>query len=188
MIIRINLLPHREEKRRARRQQFYSLLGLVSVFACVLVLLGASVLSSLISRQNERNDFLRQQIVVLNKQIEQIKHLKEQTQALLARKQIIESLQQDRTESLRLMSSLVSATPEGIYLKSLKQDGAIVDLSGYAQSSARVSVLMRNIEASEWFEQPTLGEVKAVSVDKQRTNEFSLRFRIKRIQQNEGGK
>ena len=103
-MIRINLLPHREEKRKAKRQQFYVLLGLVSVLAGLIVFLGYTVIGGYISAQEEKNDFLKKEIAVLDKQIEQIKRLKEQTQALLARKQVIESLQRDRADAVRLLS------------------------------------------------------------------------------------
>jgi type IV pilus assembly protein PilN len=181
-MIRINLLPHREEKRKARRQQFYALLGMVSVLAGLIVFLGYSVISGYISSQEDKNDFLKKEIAVLDKQIDQIKRLKEQTQALLSRKQIIESLQRDRAEAVRLLSELVKQVPEGVYLRSVKQDGQKISLGGYAQSNARVSTLMRNIEASPWLEKPQLIEIKAVMVEKRRLNEFSLNASLKREQ------
>jgi type IV pilus assembly protein PilN len=188
-MIRINLLPHREEKRKARRQQFYGLFGLVSVLAGMIVFLVYTVIAGYISAQEAKNDFLKKEIAVLDKQIDQIKRLKEQTQALLARKQIIESLQRDRAEAVLLLSELVKQMPEGVYLRSIKQNGVNISLAGYAQSNARVSTLMRNIEASPWLEKPVLVEIKAVAVDKRRLNEFSLNASIKRIaEQNGGGK
>ena len=147
-MIRINLLPHREEKRKARRQQFYGLFGLVSVLAALIVFLGYSIISGYISAQETKNEFIKKEIALLDKQIDQIKRLQEQTQALLARKQIIESLQRDRAEAVRLLSELAKQMPEGVYVRSFKQDGVKIVLSGYAQSNARVSTLMRNIEAS----------------------------------------
>lgn len=179
-MIRINLLPHREAKRRERRQDFYIRAVLVSIFACVFVGLGFFVISGYISNQEDKNTFLRQEIATLDKQIEQIKRLKEQTQALLARKQIIESLQRDRAEAVRLLSEVARQMPEGVYLRSLKQEGQRISLSGYAQSNARVSNLMRNIEASPWLESPQLIEIKAVTVDKRRLNEFNMTAVIKR--------
>lgn len=186
-MIRINLLPHREEKRKARRQQFYGLLVMISVLAGLIVFLTYSIIDGYISSQEERNDFLKSEIVVLDKQIDEIKRLKEQTQALLARKQIIESLQRDRAEAVRLLSELVKQMPEGVYLRSIKQDNTRISLAGYAQSSARVSTLMRSIEASPWLEKPRLIEIKAVLVEKRRLNEFNLNALIKR-ETNEGGK
>ena len=179
-MIRINLLPHREEKRRAKRQQFYGLLGLVSILSCLIVFLVVTVIDGYIAAQEARNDFLKKEIVVLDKQIDQIKRLKEQTQALLARKQIIESLQRDRAEAVHLLSELVKQMPEGVYIRSLKQEGAKIILTGYAQSNARVSTLMRNVEASPWLEKPQLVEIKAATVDKRRLSEFNLNAAVKR--------
>jgi type IV pilus assembly protein PilN len=187
-MIRINLLPHREEKRKARRQQFYGLLGMVSVLAGLIVFLTYSIIGGNIAAQESKNDFLKKEIAVLDKQIEQIKRLKEQTQMLLARKQIIESLQRDRAEAVRLLAELVKQTPENVYIRSVKQEGARISLSGYAQSNARVSTLMRNIEASPWLEKPELVEIKAVMVDKRRLNEFNLNASLKRAPVDEGGK
>ena len=187
-MIRINLLPHREEKRKARRQQFYSLLGMVTVLGAMIVFLVYTVISGYVSTQESKNEFLKQKIAVLDKEIEQIKRLKEQTQALLARKQVIESLQRDRAEAVRLLSELVKQMPEGVYIRSLRQEGVKISLGGYAQSNARVSTLMRNIEASPWLENPRLIEIKAVQVDKRRLNEFNLEASIKRAPLEEGGK
>lgn len=186
-MIRINLLPHREEKRKARRQQFYGLLGMVSVLAGLIVFLVYSIIAGYITAQEEKNNFLKKEIAVLDKEIDQIKRLKEQTQALLARKQIIESLQHDRTEAVLLMSELVKQMPEGVYVRAIKQEGAKVVLNGYAQSNARVSTLMRNVEASPWLEKPQLVEIKAVMLDKRRLNEFNMNISLKRTAQ-EGGK
>lgn len=179
-MIRINLLPHREEKRRARRQQFYGLLVSVSVLAALIVFLTYSIIEGYISAQDERNSFLKAEIVSLDKQIAEIKRLKEQTQAVLARKQIIESLQRDRAEAVRLLSELVKQMPDGVYLHTLKQKDAGITLGGYAQSNARVSTLMRNIEASPWLEKPALVEIKSVIVDKRKLNEFVLNAQLKR--------
>ena len=129
-MIRINLLPHREEKRKARRQQFYGLLVLVSVLAGLIVFLTYSIIDGYITSQEARNSFLKSEIAALDKQIDEIKKLKEQTQALLARKQIIESLQRDRAEAVRLLSELVKQMPEGVYLRSIKQENAKIWVSG----------------------------------------------------------
>lgn len=173
-MIRINLLPHREEKRKARRIQFFVLVGLVSVLAGLIVFLGYTVVNGYIATQDERNEFLKKEIAVLDKQIEEIRRLKEQTQWLLSRKQIIESLQADRAEAVYLLNEMVRQVPEGVYLKSLKQDGRKISLSGYTQSNARVSTLMRNFEASPYLEKPVLVEIKTATVDKRRVSEFSM--------------
>ena len=106
--------------------------------------------------------------------------MREKTQALLARKQVIESLQRDRAEAVRLLSELAIQVPEGVYLKSIKQEGGQVTLTGLAQSNARVSTLMRNVEASQWMEKPNLIEIKSVDVARRRLSEFSMTLTLTR--------
>lgn len=187
-MIRINLLPHREEARKARRQQFFAMLGMVTALGALIVFFVYTVIAGYISSQEEKNEFLKQEIAVLDKQIAEIKRLKEQSQALLARKQVIESLQRDRGETVLLLSELVKQVPEGIYLKSIKQNGLRIQMLGYAQSSARVSTLMRNLDASPWMERPELLEIKAATVDKRRLNEFNLFITLTRAQPEDPGK
>lgn len=185
-MIRINLLPHREEARKARRQQFYVTAGLVSLLGSLIVFAGYTVIGGYIGAQDSSNNFLKQEIALLDKQIEQIKRLKEQTQALLARKQVIENLQRDRGETVYLMSEMVKQVPEGIYLKSMKQEGLRVSLTGYAQSNARVSTLMRNLEASPWLEKPELIEVRASVLNGRRINEFAMNVNLTRAKPDDG--
>lgn len=181
-MIRINLLPHREEARKAKRQHFYLMVGAAACLAGLVVFLGYTIINGYIANQASANDFLKAEIAVLDKQLAEIKLLKEKTQALLARKQVIEDLQRDRSETVYLSSELVKQVPEGVYLKSLKQDGAKVNITGYAQSNARVSALMRNLEASPWLENPQLIEVKAVILNGRRSNEFAMNFMLTRTQ------
>jgi type IV pilus assembly protein PilN len=181
-MIRINLLPHREEAKKAKREQFFVLSGLVSVLAALIVFAVFTLIDGQVTVQSGSNDFLKKEIAVLDKQLDQIKRLKEQTQALLSRKQVIENLQKDRGETVYLLSEMVKQVPEGIYLKTLKQDGLNISLTGYAQSNARVSALMRNIEASPWLENPQLIEVKSGLLNNRRINEFSMTFVLTRAQ------
>ena len=185
-MIRINLLPHREEAKKARREQFYVLAGLVSIHGALIVFAGYTLIGNAISNQEGSNEFLKREIAVLDKQLDQIKRLKEQTQALLARKQVIENLQRDRGETVYLLGELVKQVPEGIYLKSMKQDGLKVSLIGHAQSNARISALMRNLEASPWLEQPQLIESKAIVVNGRRVYEFGMNFVMTRVKPDEG--
>lgn len=185
-MIRINLLPHREEAKKARREQFYVLLGLISALGALVVFSVYTLINGAIENQDSKNAFLKSEIAILDKQLEQIKRLKEQTQALLARKQVIENLQRDRGETVYLLSELVRQVPEGVYLKSLKQDGLKVNVTGYAQSNARISALMRNIDASPWLESPQLVESKAVVVNGRRNNEFVMNFGLTRVKPDDG--
>jgi type IV pilus assembly protein PilN len=179
-VIRINLLPHREEKRKARREQFYALSGLMLVLGGVIWFLGFTVINGYISSQESKNAFLKSEIAALDKQIDEIKKLKEQTEALLARKQVIESLQANRAETVYLFNELARQVPTGIYLRSVKQTGLKVTLNGYSQSSARVSTLMRNLDESPLLEKPQLVEIKAATVGKRRLAEFTLNIDITR--------
>jgi type IV pilus assembly protein PilN len=180
-MVRINLLPHREQKRQARQRQFVSLAIGLAVLGVAVVGLGHVVIAARIDNQGSRNKLLQDEIVKLDEQIKEIDKLREQTQALLARKQIVETLQANRTEAVHLLDQLVRQLPDGLYLKSVKQAGGRVTLVGYAQSNARVSTLMRNIESSPWLTTPELVEIKSVPLEKQKVNEFILNLQVKRL-------
>ena len=184
-MVRINLLPHREQKRQARQRQFVSMAIGLAVLALAVVGLVHVGIAARIENQNGRNALLKTEIAKLDEQIKEIDKLREQTQALLARKQIVETLQSNRTEAVHALDQLVRQLPDGVYLRSVKQNGAKLTLIGYAQSNARVSTLMRNIEASPWLTQPELVEIKSVPLPgarekEARVNEFTLTFLLKR--------
>jgi len=179
-MVRINLLPHREQKRQARQRQFVSLAVGLAILGVAVVGLVHIVIAARIEDQNSRNSLLKDEIAKLDEQIKEIDRLRDQTQALLARKQVVETLQANRTEAVHLLDQLVRQLPDGVYLRSVKQSGAKVTLDGYAQSNARVSTLMRNIENSPWLTSPELIEIKSVALDKQKVNEFTLSMQIKR--------
>jgi type IV pilus assembly protein PilN len=185
-MMRINLLPHREAAKKARREQFFVLAGLVFALGALVVFAISTLIGNAIEDQSGRNDFLKKEIAVLDKELDEIKRLKEQTRALLARKQVIENLQRDRGETVYLLSELVKQVPEGIYLKTLKQNGLAVNITGYAQSNARVSALMRNLEGSPWLERPRLIETKAAILNGRRINEFGMNFVLTRINPDAG--
>ncbi len=183
-MIRINLLPHREQKRQARQRQFVSLSIGLAILGLAVVLLVHVILGTQIENQQSRNALLKTEIGKLDEQIKEIDKLREQTQALLARKQVVETLQSNRTEAVHLLDQMVRQLPDGIYLKSLRQSGAKVTLVGYAQSNARVSTLMRNIESSPWLTQPELVEIKSVPspINKDlRVSEFTLNVQMKTV-------
>jgi len=182
-MIRINLLPHREEKRQAQKRQMGVIAGGVAILGILSVLLGYTIIAGIIEYQKGNNEYLKGEIVKLDKDIADIKALKDKTQSLLARKKVVEDLQTDRSSSVHLLDQLVRQLPEGIYLKSIKQNGKIVTIQGYAQSNARVSTLMRNLEESPWLESPNLIEVKAVTVNNVRANEFTLTVKLSAPQQ-----
>lgn len=185
-MIRVNLLPHREEKRRARRQQFYALAGLAIVLGAVVVLAVHTIIAGYISTQESKNSFLKAEIAKLDTEIDEIKRLKEQTDALLARKQVIESLQSNRAETVILFNELAKQVPEGVYLRSVKQAGLKINVAGFAQSNARVSTLMRNLDASPLLEQPNLVEIKSVMQGTRRLSDFNLNVTVTRAQPDDG--
>jgi type IV pilus assembly protein PilN len=180
MMIRINLLPHREIRRAAQQRELLIVAGFFVGLAIAIVVSVHGVNEGLIKNQMSRNNFLESQIAELDKQIEEIKKLKEQTQALLARKQVVESLQGNRTEVVHLLDQLVRHIPEGVYLKAVKQTGMKVTVTGFAQSNARVSTLMRNLESSPWLESPNLIEIKASVQENSRLSEFALTVTVSR--------
>lgn len=182
MTIHINLLPHREERRKRARTHFAALAALTAVLGLAIVGAGHVYYSNRIATQNDRNAFLKGQLAQLDRQIDQIRKLKREIQALLARKQVIETLQADRAQTVHLMDELVRVVPEGVYLKGVKERGLNVSLNGYALSNARVSTLMRNIDASPWLEKAHLVEIKAVTLKKRRLSEFYLNMALKRPQ------
>lgn len=190
-MIRINLLPHREEKRKRRQQQFIGIL----VFSVVLGLVVAGAVWFFLEQQVEQQSanvaYMKGEIAKLDKQIEEIRKIREETASLLAKKQVVEGLQSNRSEPVQLLDQLLRQLPEGIYLKAIKQTGVKVNVIGYAQSNARVSTLMRNLGASPYLENPELLEIKAVLLDNnpnKRVNEFSMNISVKRAKAEETAK
>jgi type IV pilus assembly protein PilN len=181
-VIRVNLLPHREERRRAQRKQLVVLAVMVAALGIAIVVLVHGVIAGYITIQNDRNEFLKKENAKLNKEIEEIKKLREEIAALLSRKQVIERLQAERSQSVNLLEQLVRQVPDGVYLRSIKQSGLKVNMIGYAQSNARVSTLMRNLGQSPFLENPDLIEIKASTVNSKRLSDFNMNVNIKRPQ------
>lgn len=179
-MIRINLLPHREEKRKERRQQFYTIAGGMVLLGAAIALLVHTIYAGYIERQESKNAFFKAEIAKLDKDISEIKRLREQIDALLARKQVIESLQGSRAETVHLFNELAERMPDGVYLKSVRQAAQKVTLVGYAQSNARVSSLMRALDESPFLQEPGLVEVKAATVNARRVSEFTLNISIEK--------
>jgi type IV pilus assembly protein PilN len=171
---RINLLPWRDAERKRKRQEFYlSMLAAVAT-AALVTLLGRWQLSSAIAHQQERNQILSDEIAQLDKQIQEILGLENQKRRLLARMEIIETLQRSRPEIVHIFDEVVRTLPEGVYLTYLKQSGTRIEMRGVAQSSTRVSTFMRNIDASEWLSDPALLIVETKGRDASRGAEFTL--------------
>ena len=189
-MIRINLLPHREEKRRLRQKQFYALFGIAVFLGLAAAALVWFVLDTQVQQQQTNVAYMKTEISKLDKQIEEIRKIREETASLLAKKQVVENLQSNRSEPVQLLDQLLRQLPEGVYLKAVKQVGTKVGVTGYAQSNARVSTLMRNLGASPYLENPELIEIKAVPAPGNpaaRVNEFLMNISIKRARADDKG-
>lgn len=181
-MIRINLLPHRQLKREQRKKQMAVGAGIAVAIGLVIGLLGHTYLSGRVDTQRMRNAYLAEETKKLDAQIEKIKAIKEQTADLMARKQVVEGLQTNRAESVHLIDQLVRQLPEGVWIKTVKQTGQVVNIVGYAQTNGRISTLMRNLDSSEWLEKPELVEIKAVALNNNPISEFGMNVRVKRVQ------
>lgn len=174
---RINLLPWREELRKQLRKQFIMTAAGAAVVAALVVLYVHLHINGMIETQNSRNNFLKQQIAEVEQRIKEIESLESQKEQLLARMRVIEQLQRHRPEVVHLVEELAKATPDGLWMTSVKQSHRNLTIQGKAQSNARVSSLMRNLDASDWFENPALDIIEsAAGKDSDRTTRnFTLR-------------
>ncbi len=185
-MILINLLPHREEKRRLRKQAFFVMMGICAGAGVVLAAMWLTAVKQMTSVQQSRNEFLNAEIKKLESQIKDIATLRTEIDALKARQKAVEGLQIDRNTPVYLLDELVKQTPEGVYLSSIKQNGQQVLVTGMAQTNERVSEFLRNtLYNSPWLEHPELVEIKAVSQvganrEVRRLSDFSMRLSIKR--------
>ncbi|WP_350282373.1 PilN domain-containing protein [Nitrosomonas sp.] len=177
-MIRINLLPYRELRRKARQQQFAVLAGLTVILGMLIIWGVHEMVLDKIDYQNGRNQYLKDEIAVLDRQIAEIRSIREKIQEMLARKGIVESLQGNRAKVVHMLDEVARRVPEGVYLKGFKQTNEHVRLAGYAQSNAWVSTLMRNLDASSWMESPLLIEIKAATANGIRLSEFDLSVRL----------
>jgi len=191
---KINLLPWREELRKQKQREFVISAAGGALVAALIVLLAHFHIDGLINNQNKRNEFLKAQIAVLDQRIGRIRELEKMKADLLARMNVIQELQRSRPESVHLMDELVRSLPDGVYLKKFSQRDKNLEMSGVAQSNARVSDYMRNIDASEWLTAPALEVIQTTEVNRTRVANFSLRGMQKTHKpqsdeagQNEGG-
>lgn len=171
---RINLLPWRAELRQRRKKEFLVALAGSIVVAAGVVYLTKLTVQGRIDAQRARNDILRQEIAALDKQIEEISGLETQRERLVARMQVISQLQRSRPEVVHLFDEIVNAIPEGVYLTELVQTGNRIEVQGNAQSSTRVSALMRNIDDSAWLRAPGLEGVDFVTQGVERAAQFKV--------------
>jgi type IV pilus assembly protein PilN len=182
-VILINLLPHREERRKRRKAAFFAGVGVAAVVGLAVAGIWFSIVQHLTSEQQARNTFLSTEIKRLEAQIKDIANLRAEIEALKARQKAVEDLQTDRNIPVYLLNELVKQTPEGVYLTSVRQNGQVVALTGIAQTNERVSELLRNtLYNSQWLEKPELVEIKATNAAQRRVFDFSMRVTLKRPQ------
>ncbi len=179
-MIRVNLLPHRQIRREARQRQFGLMAAFSAILAVAIVFMAYTVIRAKLDAQAERNARLNAAIAKLDKEIADIKNLKDQISAMLERKQVVENLQTNRSQAVVVFDELSRQLPEGMYLRSIKQVGNMITLEGVADTNARVATLVRNFNASAWLESPVLVEIKAVAANNsQKQNIFTLTVKLK---------
>ncbi len=188
-MMRINLLPHRQIKRAERQRQFSLLSALSLVAGAAIVFMGYTIIDSRVSAQVERNSRLEAANTKLDKEIAEIKDLKDKIQDLLARKQVVENLQSNRSQAVVVLDELSRKLPDGTYYKTIKQQDAQIDITGIADNNARVASFVRNLGMSQWMESPNLVEIKSVVINTLKYNEFTLNVKLKSPQkpEDEGG-
>lgn len=177
MAVKINLLDWRAELKAVRQQQFFVMLGASALLAIGSIAVVYFGVSSAIDYQRERNRFLEQQIVEMDKKIREIEELEKVKANLLARMKVIEELQASRAAMVHFFDEILNTLPEGVYIKSLRQSGAGVTVEGVAESNNRVSAYMKNIESSRWFADPRLVVINTKDVSKRRQSEFQMQFK-----------
>ncbi|MGQ0442836.1 MAG: PilN domain-containing protein [Methylophilaceae bacterium] len=178
-MMRINLLPHRQLKRAERQRQFGLMALLAAVAASAIVFAGWTFLGAKKQAQLERNARLETAINQLDKEIADIKDLRDQINNVLERKQIVENLQSNRSQAVVVLDELTRQLPEGLYLKSIKQVGNSITLQGVADTNARVATLVRNLSVSNWMELPNLVEIKTSTLNGIKLNDFTLTVNLK---------
>ncbi len=178
-MMRINLLPHRQIKRAERQREFGLMALMAAGAACAVVFMGWQFLGSQKDSQLERNGRLEKAIASLDREIADIKDLKDQISNVLERKQIVENLQTNRSQAVVILDELTRQLPEGLYLKSIKQQGNLITLEGVADTNARVATLVRNLSVSNWMESPNLVEIKSFTLNGIKQNEFTLNVSLK---------
>lgn len=175
---KINLLPWREERREQLKKEYFTILAAVAVFGLVVAMLWHSIISGAISNQESRNDFLTSNIKELDAQVAEIKELKAQRQRLTERMRIIQDLQGNRPEIVRLFDETVRTLPDGVFYTSIQRKGEVLSIQGTAESNNRVSSLMRRLDESKWFANPNLIGVKANPDFGEQANDFTLTVAI----------
>jgi type IV pilus assembly protein PilN len=178
-MVRVNLLPHRQVRRAEQQRQFGLMAFGTLVISAALVFSGWTIIDARKDAQESRNKRLDEAIVKLDREIKDIKTLKEQINSVLGRKQIVENLQTNRSQAVVVMDEIARQLPEGVFLKSVKQQGNSIEIKGVADTNARVASLVRNLSASNWLELPKLIEIIANTVNNVKQNDFVITVNLK---------
>lgn len=172
---RINLLPWREERRKRQNIEFWTIAGATAILAALIALGVSMFFQSKVDYQNARNEYLKSEIVVLDSKLKKIRELEKKKKDLEARMNVVEQLQGNRSEVVHLFEEILTALPDGVWLKSISQTQTKVNMSGFAESNARVSAYMRNLNESPWIKLPDLISISSASELSAKT-EFNLDF------------
>lgn len=172
---RINLLPWRDELRKLKQQDFVVGVGIAALVTCLILLLVYMQIEGMKDYQRRRNQMLKDEIVVLDKKIKEIKDIESKKNKLLTKIDVIQKLQESRPEIVHLFDELPKVTPEGVHLTRFVQSGSALALEGKAQSNARVSAYMRTIENSPWLKSPKLDVIKGQGDKRGAMNDFSMK-------------
>jgi type IV pilus assembly protein PilN len=178
-MIRVNLLPHRQIRRELRQREFGLMAAFSAIAAAAIIFLGWTYINSRVEAQAERNARLDTAIVQLDKEIADIKDLKDQISTMLERKQVVENLQINRSQAVVVFDELSRILPEGMYLKSIKQQANEITIEGIADTNARVATLVRSLSNSNWLESPNLVEIKSITINNLKQNAFTLKVSLK---------
>jgi type IV pilus assembly protein PilN len=181
-MIKINLLPHRQQRRAKRQREFNLMLATAGIAGLAILILGQTYISNAISEQESRNTRLNNAITKFDKDLVEIKALKSKINDVIERKKIVENLQANRSQAVILLDEITRKLPEGVYLKSIKQQGNDISIMGVADTNARVATLVRNINDSEYLASPNLVEIKSESLNNARQNIFTLTLVQKQVE------
>ncbi|MCZ6829385.1 MAG: PilN domain-containing protein [Gammaproteobacteria bacterium] len=174
----INLLPWRDERRAELKQEFLAILGVVVAFAGLMVFVADLFISGQIKFQNDRNSYMKDNIAVLNKQVEEIREMQRKRTQLLDRMTVIQELQGNRPIIVRILDQLVRTVPDGVFYTNVKAREQVITIKGIAESNNRVSSLMRRLDASDWFKDPNLEGVKAEPEFGEQATTFNLTVKL----------
>jgi type IV pilus assembly protein PilN len=175
---KINLLPWREQRREQQRKEFLAVLGAVAAAGVLVALIGHLLINGQIDYQNERNQYLKTHIAALDKQVAEIKELQTRRNQLIDRMKVIQDLQGTRPLIVRIFDEIVRTLPDGVYFRGMERTGQLITIRGTAESNNRVSSLMRRLDASAWFSEPTLKGVKANPGFGEQANDFDLTVKV----------